>query len=677
MDCKKRLTYTGFILFLLMHSFFALAQINRPLLDTSRGNIGYDNQGRPIKKDTTNLSLQHRDPLADSITISFRYFDSTQVRKLDSSIGDFYARFPIPYYYADLGNFGSAAHSLIFRPYMKPGWDAGFHAYDIYNFTVENTKFFQTTRPYTELGYLIGGKGEQMVNIITTQNRKSNLNFTFEFRFINSPGAFKSQNTSHNNIRVNTFYQGKNKRYGNYFIYINNKLRSAENGGLQDDNKLDSLSLNDPFEAETRLGSSATSSRNFFNTNITTGNSYNESTFFFRQYYDFGQKDSLVQDTITYKLFYPRIRLQHSIKYSRNSYTFQDKAPNAEDYYQFYRFILSNDTITYNDNWQNLTNDFSIISYPEKNNLNQFLKLGAGYEIIRGEFYPYVKNYNNIYAAGEYRNRTRNKRWDIIAKGQFYATGDYAGDYSAFISLKKLLGKRDGSFEVGFQNVNRTPSFVASQVISSFPAFPDGDFKKENISRLFADIEIPSLALTLTGEYYAITNYVYFDNFYESKQESTLFNILHVGADKTFRLGKHWIWFAELHVQQAAGNPPVNVPFIFTRNRIAFEGNFYKNLFLSTGIETRYYSAYKADNYSPFSAQFFFQDQQTITNRPDINAFFNFRIKSFKGFLRLENLNTLANSDKGIGFTHYNFTAPHYPARSMWFRFGIWWSFVN
>ena len=144
----------------------------------------------PQKSDTANQKgLQHRNPLEDSLTINFHYFDSTRSHKLDSSINDFNTRYPLPYYYVDLGNFGNAAKSLIFSPYMQAGWDPGFHGYDIYKYSPEDTRLFTSTRPYTELGYMLGSKSEQYINAVTTQNHKSNFNFTFEFRLMNAPGS--------------------------------------------------------------------------------------------------------------------------------------------------------------------------------------------------------------------------------------------------------------------------------------------------------------------------------------------------------------------------------------------------------------------------------------------------------------------------------------------------------
>src|SRR5205809_188282 len=139
--------------FLVKRIFFILlmiglcAIVHAQVYDTIPGEqYQYDNRGLPIRRDSSNETLKHRDVYEDSITIYFRNWDSTRIGKLDSSINDFYSRFPVPWQYHDLGNLGTAAESFIFKPYMKPGFDAGFHAYDIYRYTPEITRFFQTTR---------------------------------------------------------------------------------------------------------------------------------------------------------------------------------------------------------------------------------------------------------------------------------------------------------------------------------------------------------------------------------------------------------------------------------------------------------------------------------------------------------------------------------------------------
>src|SRR6187401_3323715 len=104
-------------------------------------------QGRPgqvAQKDSS--GFQQRDDLKDSITISYRYMEALRRYTLDSSVNDFDKYFPVPASYQYLGNNGSASFPLIFTPNAKAGWDAGFHAFDVYRYTLEGTKFYKTTR---------------------------------------------------------------------------------------------------------------------------------------------------------------------------------------------------------------------------------------------------------------------------------------------------------------------------------------------------------------------------------------------------------------------------------------------------------------------------------------------------------------------------------------------------
>ena len=337
-----------YCLFFVCCSIVALASAqseDRPQLRGGRpgaGAVSYDRQGRPINNSAgKNDSLQTRNSLADSITIFYKHFDSTKLRTLDSSINDFSRYFPLPYTVRSLGNLGTATQSLLFNPYMKAGFNAGFHGYDMYNYTLENTKFYETTRPFTELAFVLGARAEQVVDFLHTQNKKDNFNFSLQYRFSNSPGALKNQNANINNLRFTSHYKSNNKKYELFFLYLSNKNASSENGGLRDAAKLDSLALNNPYELETRLGASGLFSQNPFNTSITTGNQYKTNNILYRHYYDFGKRDSIVTDSTTIQLFYPRLRLQHTFKLNNYDYTFIDNNVVDSNYKKYFGFQLN------------------------------------------------------------------------------------------------------------------------------------------------------------------------------------------------------------------------------------------------------------------------------------------------------------------------------------------------
>ncbi len=628
-------------------------------------------------------SLRIRNKNEDSITISFRYLDSTGTYKLDSSVSDFTRRFPIPADYIYLGNTGNAAKSVLFSPQFNAGFNPGFKAFDIYTWKLDKARFFNTTRPYSELNYQLASRAEQIIEILHTQNLKPNWNVLFQYRLISAPGFFKNQKTNHNNYLLSSLYQSKNKRYKNYVVLLGNKLQSSENGGIID--TVDYLNnpnsaYDDRFNIPTKLGGDEGFTSNFFSTKITTGNKYSLFTAVIRQQYDFGRKDSVVTDSTVIPLFYPRLRFEHTFKLEQNKYIYQDYIGDSVYYQTYYDTLLrkSRDTFILRERWQIISNDFSIYQFPDAKNLRQFIKAGLTIQNFSGEFPASKKSFYNVFGHAEYRNQTRNQQWDIEANGNLYFTGLNSGDFDAAISLQRQLGNKIGYFKVGFENTNRTPYFFFDNRSSFYLQKTVTDFKKENNTHLFASYFLPSFKFRLTGHYYLLTNYTYLKNYYQLQQESTLFNVLQVAIEKTFRIGKHWNWHADVYFQQPVGSAPINVPVIFTRNRIAYEGNLgFKNLDIALGAEVKYRSPYKADGYSPVLGQFFYQDSVTIDNQlPDIAAYVHFRIKPFKAFVRAENLNT-ARAANGFGFTRNNLTAPGYALPGLQIRIGIYWNFVN
>jgi hypothetical protein len=354
--------------------------------------------------------------------------------------------------------------------------------------------------------------------------------------------------------------------------------------------------------------------------------------------------------------------------------------PDSAYYQDYYGYTLRRDTFVLRDRWKEYINDFSVYQFPDANNLQQFIRLGVMVQNLSGEFATQKKSFFNTAGHAEYRNKTRNQQWDIEANGKLFFTGLNAGDLDAHISLQRLLGKKTGYLQLGFENASRTPSFIFDKRSSFYLHHTIENFKKENNTHLFASYFLPSFKFRLSGHYYLMTNYSYISKYYQLKQESSLFNVLQIALLKTIKLGKRWNWHTEIYFQQVVGNAPVHVPAIYTRNRIAYEGNLgFKNLDIAFGAEVRYRSSYKADNYSPILGQFFPQDSITISNPlPDISAYIHFRIKPFKAFVRFENLNAARkNPGGGFGFTNNNLVAPGYPIPGLQIRIGIYWSFVN
>lgn len=625
-------------------------------------------------------SLEKRDNLADSITIRFRYLDSSRMLKFDSSITEFRNKIPQPADYTNLGNFGSAARPFSFNPRMESGWDAGFHAFDVYKYKLDQARFFQTTRPYSELGYLLGSRSEQTIHLLHTQNINPNWNAAFQYSLINSPGFFKNQNIAHNRYLFNSHYNSPNRRYTIYFAIVSNVMQANENGGiLSDQDYLSNVTTyKERSSIPVNLGNYVRPEQSFLNSKLNTGNRQSVTSFFVRQQYDLGKKDSIVTDSTVQRLFYPKLRMEYNVDYSTYKFRYFDRDPDTAFYVRNYNFLTRPTAeFTLEEQWKVLTNDFSLYSFPDSKNAQQFLKLGFSFQNLSGQFIDGKRTFYNTFLHGEYRNKTRNKKWDIEANGKFYPAGFNNGDFDLNGSLRRYIGRKLGYAALGLQNVNRRPSFIY-EPSSSFSLGSQPSLNKENITRIYGSIDNDYYHWQLSASYYLVSNLTYFSDYYKANQATGLFNVFEIKGQKSFRVGKHWNWLAAVQINQRLGDGPVNMPLLYTFHRFGYEGNLgFRKLNFTTGLEGRYFTPYKADNYSPLQSQFFFQDAQQISMKfPDITAYMHFRITSFTLYLRAENINT-ASFSGGFGWTNNNMAAPDYPTPGFQLRIGIFWSFVN
>ena len=645
--------------------FFCGNQLKAQFNSGRFSNMGGGGGSSKMQMDTS----KHKEE-PDTLTITYRILGEPTDFTIDSSVADFQTDFlKVPSNYTTLGNIGSAAYNTIYTPLMKPGFDAGFHSYDVYSNSHKDARFYYTNRPYTEMQYLVGSKQEQVIGVSHTQNRTERFNFAFDYRKVNAPGYYRSQNTNHDIYRLTARYQSKNKRANTYMSFYYNKINGGENGGIRNDSFLTNDNYKQLKTIPVNLGNNTSQAYAFFGSSIPVKTNYKETGLLIQQQYDWGRGDSIhVNDTTDYYKYDPIFRVQYTFNYQNDNYQFLDTSPDTAFYASHYNF-LPGDTVTSKHQWKMISNDLSLIQFPVRGNLGHFINLGARFESITGTFLDADINFSNLAVHGEYRNKTRNQKWDFSARGEFYVIGQNIGDYGVYGMLKRHINDLLGDVRLSVNNVNREPSYVYKYFNSNRDAWYNTSLGKENTTQLQFATDNKKLKYTLAVNYFLFTNYTYFRDYYHSEQYNSLFNLLQVTFSKKFTISP-FAWYLDFAFQQLHGNAPLNIPAFWTRNRFAFEKTLYTNLNLITGIELRYNTGYYADDYSPLTGQFIYQTTQKISNSlPDMAVFANFRIKSFSAYVRAENLNTFIGEN--------NFSAQLYPNNNFAFRLGIRWWFIN
>jgi len=615
------------------------------------------------------LNLKHR--VDTRYYVTYHYLDGVSILKPDSTYNDFYAWNPLKSGMAYLGNIGNPAYPLVYQPRLQPGWDPGLHALDPYRFMLDSTRFYHTSAPYTELGYLVGSQQEQIIKVLHVQSPSPNLSFGFQFRKINSDGFFKNQNTDDNGYRLFAHYHTDNVRYNVFFSFTGNKLNNGENGGILSDAYLSNPVYSDLQTIPVNLGGNNTSNFSIFSSSIPTRSYVTDGGVLIRQSYDWGKSDTVqVNDSTQRYLFYPVLRIEHTFRYLQQVYGFSDTIPSDSFYFAKYGLEASSlGALNAVQKWNSVSNDFSIMQFPIPTNQSQYLRAGITLESDKGYFIYNSISFSNLYGHFEYRNKTKNQLWDMDLYGSLYLAGSYFGNYKASASLSRKISNKIGNVRLAFVNVNETPPFAFSFFESNRLLVYNHFLKNENTTLLQFSSGSSKLGYHLELNYYLLNNYTYFSQYAQSAQFPGAFNLVQIILDKQFKL-RHFHWYADIAYQQVLANTPLHVPQIWTRERLDWEGAlFAAHLGLATGLDMQYNTAYPADDYSPLLQQFVEQSSLSIANVPELGAFVNILIRRFTAFIRADNLNTFVHSE--------NFAAPLYPYGGFNFQIGIKWLYIN
>jgi hypothetical protein len=163
---------------------------------------------RPLPQaDTTQLhyfywqNIANRKGLNDTTLEGFQQYDMARQ-------GEFYD-------YIHIGDVGSAAKPLAFTPTARRGFDIGLHAYDIYQIRYDDTRFFDVTKAYTRAYFSQAMVQTDLIFMATyaANFKKKSGNVSMDYRRISETALYDNQFARHTNLRVNGWFQNKNKRY--------------------------------------------------------------------------------------------------------------------------------------------------------------------------------------------------------------------------------------------------------------------------------------------------------------------------------------------------------------------------------------------------------------------------------------------------------------------------------
>jgi hypothetical protein len=671
-------------------------------------------QMQPIVSGARDTSMNKTNTTAwknETVRVYYEKLNSLKVYTPDTSIHTFHRRPFIQPWKRDLGNLGSPVYDLMFTPEYRVGPSLGYHVYDAYKFFVDSLSYYNTTRPYSVFTFNLGSKLEQTASLLHTQNINANWNFAFEYRKTTSPGFYMIQRNNHDNAALTSNYKSPGKHYTIHGAAVYNIEQHDENGGIRNDSDLNNPDFLDRKTIHTLFQSDQFSSKRSSVTNV-----LRDLTLLVQQTYTFGKTDTLYnEDSTRYSLnLTPRFSITHKLEGSTEKHTYNDLTPDSMRYIRWFNQSFPNtgqgyytnnggDSVFNVQQWLWLDNKLLLNGYIGNQEKQLRFSAGAGNRLDRfinsplatlmrdslpKQVYAIGRDRNDIvsnYLEGQVKKESlRPGEWGYNAQGQLFVTGQYAGNLVLNAAIGKDFCQVPLSFVAGFnQQIGSAPynyTLLGNRYVRL-----NYSFSNEVVNMVYATVASQKLQLSGGFRNYVIGNFIYINEKERPAQYTTPFTVSQAWLNKVFRVGSFYL-DNELVVQQKLADAPVNIPLFMGRAQLSFEHGLFKNAMkLATGIQVQYNTPYAPAGYSAVLNRFFYQTYRTIENRPEAAVFINMKVKRFRAFLMVDQLqqilytNTIlftgspymTRTDPAVVYT------PVYAAPDLAIRFGFNWVLLN
>lgn len=556
-----------------------------------------------------------------------------------------------------LSNAGLAHQSMVFRPEFLNGFDMKRNPYGAFVHNSQSVKYLDPTAPITEIGYLMGAKKEQQLNVLFGRQLAPRLFVGMNFELVDSRGPYKNNSTTNSSVYFTARYKTKDSRYGVLANYFNNRLSMAENGGIVNDSD---------FENNTEFD------RRVIAVNLEKAyNKYKQSGFGFEHYFILLPEKRQTSDSTSVHRRFQLGRITHQFEYQRNQSIYSEALPLAA-FYQPFDIVLDS-TETYDSTYQSVVRNrfyWSTLGYRTHKKDNPF-HLFAGVELANS------LNSDSLY---------KQKIWQINPYGginialfkSFYLNGSAklitgnqsAGDFEVYGKLRQFLGTEQrnlGNLFFSIRLINQSPSWFYERYQSNHFRW-DQKLEKSTFFTLnggykFKDFEAGA-------ESHIIDKYVFLNAEARAMQTSGTIKILRLFANLHFSPGKFDI-IANANYQLSDNDTIISLPTLTAKLRLAFSQQLFNNAAIfQPGIEAYWFTSYYADAYMPALRAFYPQREKAIGIYPFVDVYISLKVKRARIFLQYNNLFGLAGQ--------YNYyTTLHYPARDPRFNFGVSWRFYQ
>ena len=621
-------------LFLILSSSVALAQTqNMDVDDNTKDSI---HESRKITYFTEK-------------SIDFNRFNDSLT--LDTALSFFQHYFPKQNkydFFTENAVYGSFSKKLLLEINDDFPIQAYSKAYQRYLYGFDDVAYYDLKSPFSEMYYKTVFGSYEVFNTKLYQNIGKNINLGFQYHTLGGPGNYLNQSVRHNNFVFNALIRSRNQRYLLMPIFIHNQIKASENGGIRND----SIFENNIESNRDAIGVWLPSAQNEFIQN----------KFRVKQYF-FLRKQSLPDSMITAP---PKgIAVSHSFSFENNKRMYSSTAQDSLFYDNFY----INPVSTFDSlRLQTLHNEFRLSNFITKDSLGQrktqyYLKAAHYYHLLSDTFLS--NTFAHIeFGAGFSFPLVKSFR---LTSDISYLIGDYAnGDYCISLSLHKKTSQNDYGLSL---LQKKTCAFYFDSYFTSNHFIWNRYWKQQNFSRISAFYESNSLLLRVAA--FMFSDYLYYNKEAMPTQADEDFYLLQAELGFHKKFPKAWETKHRLLYQESLAADYLRLPQLQYKGGISYSFHLFdRALYMQSGLDLHYFSAYYADAYMPATAVFYLQDEKKIDHQVFVDVYLAFKIKRARLFVKY------AHANAGLfGYNYY--AAPHYPMRDASINLGLSWLFYD
>lgn len=543
----------------------------------------------------------------------------------------------------------------------KPGFQHGFDQYEPYRYTFDNTKFYDTYTPFSEVNYVQGQETVQFGRGSYSRNFRPNLNVGFDVERHRSEGSYFNQQILHTKGRLYGSYQSLNRRYQAYFSGNWNRFNIEKNGGIAHEQEFMDALPGDRVRT---------------NVNLRQANSeWDDKNINLYQSYTLGEaiKDTSYEDDTTWVTdLYPEWKVFLENRYKNYHLSYQDQDPDPA----FYPNSLAggtpdqlNDSVKGNSLFTEVGFKSGPYSGGENGEMGErfwYLEASLKHWFDDHRQHPFDRKFNNW--GGSFKAELEQKPLKLGLKGTYVYDGILSGEslfnpYFEWDAPGRLFLNAEGEFSSLYPALNR-------EVFDSRGYFWSNDFDPIQTNAFSVEAGFGDL-LKWEGTIENLTDYVYFDETGEPAQTEEPFTFFRTSVESNLS----WEGFnlrLNAGYQHTGNNDALRIPDFFTKTALFYERELFDDELLARlGTEAMMFSSHASATYMPFAGGMRnVNDGREIGGYPFLNAFFTARIAKVRLFARYDHFN--ANLMNGDYFLKRN-----YPHQQRSFRFGINWLFYD